>query len=244
MAGEMIEIAAEKSVNSYLARPDGQVKVAVIVIHEVWGLTDHIKSVAERLAAAGYLALAPDLLGGTGIDQLTLAGLQNDLFDPEKRNQVQPDLRQLMAPMQNAEFGELTTQRLQACFDYLFNLPETQNKVAVAGFCFGGTYSFNLAIKEPRLKLALPFYGHADQTSTELKNIACPIFAFYGEKDERLMAQLPDLEKRMSESGVNFQSKVYPDCGHAFFNDSNPFAYNAAAAADAWQRTLQLLEKI
>jgi carboxymethylenebutenolidase len=238
---EMTTIPANPDVPAFLARPHDKAKAAIIVIHEVWGLTDHIKAVADRFAAEGYLALAPDLLSGTEVDTGAMEGLQEALFDPKRRNQIQPELRKLMAPLQKPEFGTAVTKRLQACFEYLYNLPDAHERVAVVGFCFGGSYSFSLAVAERRLKLAVPFYGHSDHSVDELKHIACPMRAFYGEQDERLISQLPDLTKRMQAAGVDFETKVYPDCGHAFFNDTNPHAYNPTAADDAWKRTLELL---
>jgi carboxymethylenebutenolidase len=239
---EMANIQSTKGeINAYLARPAGTVRGGILVIHEVWGLADHIKDVADRFARKGYLALAPDLLSGT-IDVEAAVSLQEDLFDPEKRNAVQPRLRELMAPLQNPSFGEDTLARVAACFDYLYELPDAQQKVAVAGFCFGGSYSFSLAVKEPRLKLALPFYGHADYSAEELANIKCPVRAFYGENDENLMKSLPELQTKMREAGVDFEAKVYPNCGHAFFNDTNKFAYNESAAKDAWRLALEHLK--
>jgi carboxymethylenebutenolidase len=238
---EMIDLPAAPKLPAYLARPQGQPKAAILVIHEVWGLTDHITSIADRFAAEGYVALAPDLLAGTAIDTSQLGGMQEALFDPERRNQIQPELRKLTAPLQSPEFGATAAARARICFDYLYGLPEARQSVAVVGFCFGGTYSFTLAVEEPRLKLAMPFYGHSDHSVDELKQIACPVRAFYGEQDARLIASLPELTEKMQAAGVDFKAKVYPDCGHAFFNDSNRFAYNAAAAQDVWERTLKLL---
>lgn len=238
---EMVEVKADLPVPAYLARPDGVPKGAVIVIHEVWGLADHIKSVADRLASEGYLAFAPDLLSGTGVDVSSIINLQEALFDPKRRNEVQPVLRKAMAPMQDPQFGTKTLERLQACFDFVYGLPDAGQKVAVMGFCFGGTYSYSLAVVEPNLKLALPFYGHSNQTVDELKQIKCPVRAFYGENDENLISSLPELTQHMKEAGVDYVSKVYPGCGHAFFNDTNKNAYNAEAAADAWKLTLEYL---
>lgn len=240
--GNDIKIDAGKPIQAYLARPAGPAKAAVIVIHEVWGLVGHVRSVADRLADEGYLALAPDLLS-EAVDVGALGGLQEGLFDPERRNRVQPELRRLMAPIHDPGFGKRTTAALKGCFDYLYGLPESRGKVAVIGFCFGGTYSFNLAVEEPRLMLALPFYGHADQDAATLKNIKCPVRAFYGENDESLVAGLDDLRQRMKDAGVDFAAKVYPDCGHAFFNDTNRFAYDEAAAKDAWRIALGELDK-
>jgi carboxymethylenebutenolidase len=137
-----------------------------------------------------------------------------------------------------------TNTGLKACFDYLYDLPESGKKVSVMGFCFGGSYSFNLAIEEPRLAVALPFYGHCDADTSDLEKISCPVFAFYGENDERLISGLDELKQRMSAAKVDFTSKVYPKCGHAFFNDTNRFAYNQPAAKDAWDLVLKHLNTI
>lgn len=214
----------------------------LIVIHEVWGLNDHIKKVADRFAKEGFLVYAPDLLSHTGIEEKVSSQLQQDLFNPEKRNEVQPKMRELMSPLQEPDFATNTVKSLEAIFNDLYNNPLTNKKVAILGFCFGGTYSYNLAVSEPRLLAAVPFYGHADQSVEELSKIQAPIMAFYGEKDEALISKLPELENKMNEAKVDFNYQVYSDCGHAFFNDSNPYAYNKAAADDAWNKTITFLK--
>ena len=90
---------------------------------------------------------------------------------------------------------------------------------------------------------ALPFYGHAPQDETELQKINCPVYAFYGEKDTRLMETLPQLEESMKKLGKDFKYKIYPDTGHAFMNDTNPVTYNEAAAKDAWKEALGFLSE-
>lgn len=238
---EMLELTFEgKTFPAYLAQPTGPVKAGLILIHEIWALNDHTKSVADRFATEGYLVLAPNLLFETDIAEHAPT-LQLDLFNPEKRNEAQPKIRALMTPMQEPDFGEKTLGRINVCFDYLYDKAEVAEKVAINGFCFGGTYSYNFAVQEPRLKAAIPFYGHAPLELDKLSKIKCPILAFYGEKDEGLMADLPKLKELMGRAGVNFTAQVYPDCGHAFFNDTNPYAYNEAAAKDAWQRSLAFL---
>jgi carboxymethylenebutenolidase len=236
--GKMITVGI---MPAYEVQPTGECKGGLIVIHEVWGLTDHIKSVADRFAAEGYLVLAPNLLSDTDIEAHVTPNMAQDLFNPEKRNAVQPKLRELMAPIQSPEFSRLTNDKLKVCFDYLYEQPATKQKVAVVGYCFGGSYSFSLAIHEPRLRAAVPYYGHSDVSVTELSGISCPVLAFYGEKNEALIAALPKLEETMHEARVDFTAQVYTDTGHAFFNDTNPFAYNQKAATDAWKRTLDFL---
>ncbi len=228
---------------AYMATPKTEVKGGIIVIHEVWGLVDHIKSVADRYASQGYIALAPDLLSETDIAAHATPELQEDLFNPQKRNAAQTKMRALMAPIQEPDFASKTISKLKVCFDYLYNLPEIKQRVAVNGFCFGGSYSYSLAIEEPRLKLTLPFYGHVTTEVSELAKIKSPIRAFYGQNDEGLISTLPAVSLAMKQAGVDFESKVYPDCAHAFFNDSNKFAYYEPAAKDAWERVLSYLSK-
>lgn len=225
----------------YVARPSFESRGGIIVIHEVWGLVDHIKEVADRFAKEGYMVYAPDLLKDTGIEEKITPELQKDLFDPEKRTAVQPKLREIMAPIQSPEFGQKTTESLKKVFAALLNETDSKGKIAVVGYCFGGTYSYNLAVTEPRLAAAVPYYGHCDHSVEELRQISCPILAFYGEKDEALMGSLPELKNRMHEAEVDFTAEVYGGTGHAFFNDSNPFSYNQEAATDAWQKTLAFL---
>ena len=146
--------------------------------------------------------------------------------------------------MREPEFGRVTIERLRSVFDYIYDFEETKQKIAVIGFCFGGSYSYSLSTIEPRLKLALPFYGHADQSVEELSKIKCPVRAFYGENDYRLIEGLVDLKERMKEAGVDYKVKVYKDSGHAFFNDSNSKAYNKEAATDAWNEVITELDKL
>lgn len=244
MTGKMTELEYDGTpLNVYEAVPEGEPKGGLIVIEEVWGLTDHIKDIADRYAKEGYYVISPELLSELHIEEHANT-LMLDMFNPEKRNEAQPKVRELMAPINEPGFAEKTVGRLKVVFDYLYAKPEVKQSVSITGFCFGGSYSFALAMVEPRLKAAVPFYGHCDISDPDtLRKIACPIRAFFGEKDERLMAALPALEEAMKEAGVDFEAKAYPDCGHAFFNDTNPYAYNEAAAKDAWQRALEFLDK-
>lgn len=244
MTEKMTELSYDgQKFEVFEAVPEGEVKGGLIVIEEVWGLTDHIKDVSRRFAKEGYHILSPELLSDLHIKEHADT-LMLDLFDPKKRNEAQPRMRQLMAPIQELDFAEKTLAKLRVAFDYLYDQSDVHKWVAVTGFCFGGSYSYALALAEPRLKAAVPFYGHADVSDVEkLKGITCPVQAYYGEQDERLVTGVPEVEKAMREAGVNYNAHIYPSCGHAFFNDSNPFAYNKDAADDAWSRTLALLDE-
>ena len=248
--GQMITVG--KNLDGYLAAPAGftdggederaKIRGALIVVHEVWGLVDHTKDVADRFAAEGYLALAPDLLAKEGPNPELVAELQEKLNDPATRSAAQPKLREAMAPLRAPGFAEKTLASLRSAFDYLLEIPAVANRVGITGFCFGGTYSFSLAVHEPRLKAAVPFYGHADFDVEQLRAISCPVLAFYGDKDEGLVSKLPELEASMQEAGVDFKAVVYPGAGHAFFNDTNKRTYRQDASVDSWAKTLEFLE--
>lgn len=239
----MIEISTPHgTLAAYQSDPSGPPRGGLILIHEIWGLVEHIKGVADRFAAEGYLVLAPDLLSGVGVDPELGQELQNLTFstDEVKRAEAQPLMREKLAPARSPEYGQWAVAALTAVVDHLSARPGIDGRVAVAGFCFGGSYSFALAAADPRIRAAVPFYGQPPETS-ELHGISCPILAFYGDQDERLMESLPLVTAAMADAGVDFTPKVYAGSRHAFFNDSNPVTYDKDAAADSWQRTLDFL---
>lgn len=240
----MIEIeVGGKSFPAYFQRPSGTPKGGLIVVHEVWGLTDHIRDVSDRFVREGYVVVAPDLLSETGISALPLGKLQEELFDPARRAEAQPKLRELMAPLHAPGFADETTAKVRACFEYLLRTDGVEGRIAIVGFCFGGSYSFSLAVNEPRLRAAVPFYGHADFSAEQLKHISCPVQAFYGENDHNLIGTLEDLKAKMAAAKVDFTATVYEGCGHAFFNDTNRFSYNEPAASDAWRVANEFLAR-
>lgn len=219
---------------------ENKAQPAVILIHEVWGLTDHIKDVANRLCEAGYLVLAPDLLAHTQLEKVVDPSLQKIIFDEKERLKHQAEIRRMWTPLKSPEFAKETIIKLQTCFDYLLSQDKI-GKIGVMGFCFGGTYSFNLAIAQQELAAAVAFYGHYEHSHQDTERITCPILAFYGEMDTNLIESLPFVKQRMKDGGIDFTYKIYPGCKHAFFNDTNPLTYNKEAADDAWKRTLAFL---
>lgn len=240
-----ITINNQYPINAYLAQPSGTVKGAIIVIHEIWGLNDNIKSIADRFASEGYLALAPQLLDDLDFSAVDIMKLQEQLFTTETGDQARQQLFSIIKPTQEPAFKDKTIDRIKSCFDYLDNLPEVDHKIAITGFCFGGTYSFSLAVNEPKLRLALPFYGHLTHTPEEVAQIKCPVYAFYGQNDETLVFNVPEIAEMMKVADVKFEYKIYQNCGHAFFNDTNKKTYNKEAADDSWNIVLaQLAENL
>jgi len=131
---------------------------------------------------------------------------------------------------------------LKACVDYLAADPHTNGKIAVLGFCFGGTYAFHLATQDSRILAAVPFYGQPPMPD-EISKISVPILAFYGDEDERLIETLPKLREDMKARNKQFEAIVYPNAGHAFFNDTNKNRYRAEPARDSWEKSLAFLKK-
>ncbi len=218
-------------------------RTGVILIHEVWGLNQNIRSLADRLAAEGYLVLAPDLISQTGITEKIDQSILAEVANPATRDEAQKKMRAIISPIRSEKFGRETVERLKICFNYL-KQEYGLEKIAVMGFCFGGTYSYSLAVNEPDLAAALPFYGHAPEKEEELVKISCPILAFYGEKDTALVQDLPRLQMSMKKFNKDFRFKVYPNTGHAFMNDTNPTTYNKEAADDAWKESLKFLKEL
>lgn len=237
-----ITVSNEKyNIPVYISGEERSPRIGVIVIHEVWGVSKHIRNIADRLAEEGYLALAPDLLSQTGITEKVDQSIMAEVANPATRDEAQKRLREAMIPTTTPEFGKETIERLKVCYDYLKDKYHVE-KISVIGFCFGGTYSYALAASGVELSAAVPFYGHAPQDEAELAKIDCPIYAFYGEKDSRLMEALPQLEANMKKLGKDFTYKIYPNTGHAFMNDTNPSTYNEESAKDAWKEAVQFLK--
>lgn len=228
---------------AHLALPEASGKYpCLVLIEEIWGVDAHIKDVAGRFAREGFIVLAPELLPEGTLEIMT-PKMKVDMFDPEKREKMQPILRDAMTPIQQPEFAKETIAKLRACVDYLIAHAQSNGKVGSLGFCFGGTYSLQLAINDPRLDACVVFYGQVPDPLDQVAVIACPVLDFAGEKDERVMAKIHDLEAAMKEHDQEFELVVYPNVGHAFFNDTNARTYDAKTAADAWDRSLSFLHK-
>jgi carboxymethylenebutenolidase len=214
----------------------------IILIEEIWGLTPHIADVAKRFAQEGFEVIAPELLDESGvlekIDQSVFAQMHSE--DEAVRTAAQALMRDAIAPIRSADFARGAVGKLKLVYDELAKI--SSGNIAAVGFCFGGSYAFHLAANEPGLKAAVPFYGQPP-SDEEIKNIECPILAFYGEEDKPLMETLPKLKENMTSAGKAFEAIVYEGAGHAFFNDTNSIAYREQLAQDAWQRTLAFLRK-
>jgi carboxymethylenebutenolidase len=221
----------KRDVHCFIVFPEVKNKAtAVLVIHENKGLTDWVRGVADQLAEAGYVAIAPDMLSGLG----TNGGKTSDFASLDEATKVLYKL----SPAQVA--GDLN-----AAADYVLTLPATNGKLAVAGFCWGGGQTFRLATLRPEIKAAFVFYG-PPPAKEALAKIQCPIYGFYGENDARINASIPSTTTLMKELNKNYEPVIYADAGHGFMRageDPTGSEANRKARTDAWQRLKTLLKK-
>lgn len=258
----MVEYRGESgSVPAYLVRPAGEgVRPAIVVIHDLFGLADHTKDVAERFAREGYATLAPNLFGSPELASiLTPANVQKAmalLFRLPRRDPVlaQQELaklpaaeRAVIAPTIERLLGGLPKERLSrdlvAAVAHLKTLPFVRSdRIGCVGFCFGGTMSFRLAC-DVGVQACVVFYGESPSPIERVREIQGPVLALYGAEDTRINADVDKLVKAMAEYKKDFEMRIYPGAAHAFFNDRNQMRYREAAAREAWDRVLRFYRR-
>jgi len=196
-----------REVNSFVVYPENKNKAtAVIVIHEIFGMSDWVQSLTDQLAEAGYVAIAPDLLSGMGPNGGGTSSLD--------RNAVGQTIRDLPPDQITAD--------LNAVADYIAKVPASNGKVVVTGYCWGGSQSFRYATNHPTVKAAYVFYGSApaaaDGTPNKeaLAKIAAPVYGFYAGNDARINATLPKTTEAMTELKKTFDPVTYEGAGHGF----------------------------
>jgi carboxymethylenebutenolidase len=223
LASEYVNFPVEGgTMKAYMARPDdGKKYPGVVVVHEIFGLNPHIEDVTRRLAKEGFIAIAPDALsrdGGT----------------PTDRDQATTKIRALDGPR--------TTRDYVAATQYLRTNPLSTGKVGCTGFCWGGAMTNQVAVNDPKLNAAVPYYGSAP-AAADVPKIKAPILAHYASDDERINAGIPVFEEALKKAGIEYKLYSYPNTKHAFNNDTNPERYNAEAAKLAWERTVAFFKE-
>ena len=214
------------SINAYVSRPkaDGR-RPAVIVVTDNWGLDDHNRDVARRLAKAGYVAIVPDVLsrdGGTG-------SLPN---------------REVVGKAVVGLNSDNVMKDLMGAHNYIKSQSFVQpSKIGVIGFCWGGGQAFLFTTQNKDLAASVIFYGPIPKDLDAVKNISAPVLGNYGELDKAISSQVPRLAEEMKKSGKSYDYKIYPDAPHAFFSDVREDRYRPEAAKDAWGRTLEFFKK-
>ena len=219
-----------RSVETFVVYPESKSKTPVVlVIHEIFGMTDWVQDLADQLAEAGYIAVAPDLLSGMGPN-----GGRSSAFTQDKAmeaiNHLNPDQ---------------ITADLNAVADYGKKLPASSGKLFVTGYCWGGGQSFRFATNRGDLAAAFVFYG-VPPDKAAMARIAAPVYGFYAGDDARIDATLPDAIQNMKAAGKTFEPVTYEGAGHGFMrageapDASEP---NRKARTEAWARWKSLLAK-
>ena len=213
--------SGELQMEGYLVKPRSTGRhPAVIVIHENRGLNEHIRDVARRFAAEGFLALGPDLLSRAG----GTAKMKSEREATEAINRL---------PL----YG--VVDDLKAGFEYLSKHPDVDpQRISSVGFCWGGWRSFMIATAVPQLYRAVVFYGSSPTSGYE--NIQASVLAHYAQWDYQITGNALWTADRMKQAGKKFTYYVYPESEHAFFNDTGP-RHNPSTAKLAWTRTLEFL---
>jgi carboxymethylenebutenolidase len=205
----------EGDVLAYYAEPTAPgSRAGVIVIHEIFGLSDHIRDVARRVAKAGYLAVAPDLVSRAGGTD-SAANVPGALTGSPVEDRVAD---------------------LDAAVAFLEGQPAYNGNLGVVGFCFGGGMTLSFAAAQPEVRAAVPYYGPTPEPASVMADTEAAVLAHYGETDERVNAGIANLEQAMA--GKTFRRRIHPGVGHAFNNDTGA-AYDEQAAVEAWTETLE-----
>ncbi len=232
--GEWVKLKhGKRTVQAFIVYPEVKTKAAaVVVIHEIFGLTDWVRGVADQLAEAGYIAIAPDLLSG-------MAPKGGGSAEFGSGDAVRKAILSLPPDQVTAD--------LNAAAKYVAKLDACNGKVAVAGFCWGGGQSFRYATNNPDLKAAFVFYGPGPRTEVEAARIRCPVYGFYGGNDARINMGIPKTKELMHKAGKTYEPVIYEGAGHGFMRAGEaPDASkgNKEARDKAWKRWKALLAKI
>ena len=211
-------------IRTWVSYPERKDKAGVVlVIQEVFGLSDWLRSVADQLAKDGFIAVAPDMVSGMGPN-----GGGTDSV--ASRDDVVKLVRNLTP--------EEATKRLNAVREWALKIPAGNGKIATVGFCWGGARSFAYAAAQPSLAGAVVYYGTSPE-SDEIAAIKAPILGFYGGDDARVDSTVPPAEAQMKKLGKSFETHTYDGAGHGFLRDQEGRnGANLKAATDAWPRTI------
>jgi len=229
--GEYADITvAGAKLRSWVSYPERKDKApVVIVIHEIFGLSDWIRGVADQLAADGYIAIAPDLLTGKGPN-----GGGTEAF--ASRDDVVAGVRGLTP-------DEVVT-KLNAVREYAMKLPAANGKTATVGYCWGGSTSFMYATKQSGLNAAIVYYGSSPADAATLASIKAPVLGLYGENDARVNATIEPAKAEMTKLKKVFDTHTYAGAGHGFLRaQAGQNGANLKATEQAWPAMLAFLKK-
>jgi carboxymethylenebutenolidase len=219
-----------RAVETFVVYPESKDKrPVVLIIHEIFGMSDWVQDLADQVAEAGYIAVAPDLLSGMGPN-----GGRSSSFEQGKTNEAVGKLN-----------PDQVTTDLNAVADYGMKLPASNGKLFVAGFCWGGGQTFRFATNRGDVAAAFVFYGPPPEKDA-MARIKAPVYGFFAGNDARIGAMIPDAIANMKAAGKTFEPVTYDGAGHGFMRageapDANDA--NKKARTDAWERWKSLMAK-
>lgn len=222
MSGEMISFRSNgDEYQGYLSKAAGG-GPGVVVIQEYWGLVGHIKSIADRFAEAGFVALAPDFYKG------------EVATEPEQAGKL----------MMALHIGE-TEKNLRSAIDTLAAEPSVRGpKIGVVGFCMGGQLALFAATLNDKIGACVDYYGIHPNVKPDYTRLTVPLLGFFAEHDSYASPEsVARMDAELTTAGKPHEFKTYPGTHHAFFNDGRPEVYDAAAAADSWARMLEFFRR-
>lgn len=231
---EWVELTSgERTLHCFVAYPEVSTKaLTVIVIHENRGLTDWVRSLADQLAAEGYIAIAPDLL--------------SDFNEEYDRTSTFPSSDAARNAIYELDADQVTHD-LEVAQDYVTQLPAANGQNAVMGFCWGGSQTFRFATNNDEIKAAMVFYGTAPKEPEPFLQIEAPVYGFYGGNDQRVNATLEGTRRMMTAAGKSYEIAVYDGAGHAYMrrgDDPNADQPNRMARNQSWERILEILKNL
>src|ERR1700686_3307645 len=217
--------SGERSIKAFVVYPERKDKAPVVlVIHEIFGLTDWVRGVCDQLAENGVIAIALDFLSGQKFEDVDGA---RKAISALPKEQIKADL--------------------DATSDYALKIPACNGTLAVWGFCWGGGLAFAYATDTQKLKAAYSFYGTAPDDASKVANIPCPVYGFYAENDERVNATIRKAEELMKAVGKKYEPVIYKGATHGFMREGespNANEANKKARDDAWARWKTLLKQL
>lgn len=231
---EWVEVKnGEKTIHTWVVYPEvSERKPVVMLIHENRGLNDWARSMADQVAEAGYIAVAPDLLSDFSEKEKKTSDFANEDAARTALGTLKP---------------ENVMSDLQAVADWAKTIPSADGKLVSAGFCWGGSQSFQFATQRDDLAVAMVFYGTGPAEASAYAGISAPVFGFYGGADERVNATIPASEEAMEAAGKSFEYKIYDGAGHAFMRsgeDPNGDPSNVTARNSAFEWMKEILGEL
>ncbi|MDP2958142.1 MAG: dienelactone hydrolase family protein [Longimicrobiales bacterium] len=222
--GEWVKVDAGSGdiVDAFVVYPErSDAAPVVVVIHEIGGLTDWVRSVADQLAAEGFIAIAPDMLSGKGPGGGGTSSFEQQAIGPAIRDLDRGDIN----------------RRLRAAGEYAMALPAAAKRVGVVGYCWGGSSSWLLAVDWADLDAAVVYYGTSPEAGYE--SIQAPVLGLYGGADNRVNATIPTAREAMAALGKPYEPLVFDGAGHGFLRQQpGQEGANMRATEQAWPRTI------